>query len=366
MKAVQLLLASVLLSIGLTGNAQDIFKGYEALFTPPRSYTVLRTSERINLDGKSAEAAWSKVPWSESFVDIEGEGRATPRHKTRFKLLWDTSALYVYVELEETHIWASLHQRDTIIYHDNDIEIFIDPDGDTYEYFEIELNAHNTVFDLLMPRPYRNGGKAKIKWDAVGFNSAVQVLGTLNNPADKDAKWAVEMAIPFRSLGTGENTRMPVAGDWWRINLSRVQWDLDVVNDQYVKRKNANTGRPLPEHNWVWSPQGVVNMHYPERWGYTFFSAKLAGSTLTPVAIPPTEDLKKYLWLVYYKQQAFRRKERRYAASLAELELPATVKSSGVQANLGLTATNDEFQATISTQQGRWKINESGMIIKEI
>ena len=23
----------------------------------------------------------------------------------------------------------------------------------------------------------------------------------------------------------------------------------------------------LPEDNWVWSPQGAINMHLPERWG---------------------------------------------------------------------------------------------------
>jgi hypothetical protein len=28
-----------------------------------------------------------------------------------------------------------------------------------------------------------------------------------------------------------------------------------------------------PEDNSVWSPQGVINMHLPERWGFVEFSS---------------------------------------------------------------------------------------------
>lgn len=31
---------------------------------------------------------------------------------------------------------------------DNDFEVFLDPDGDNHNYYEIEINAHNTVWDL--------------------------------------------------------------------------------------------------------------------------------------------------------------------------------------------------------------------------
>ena len=41
--------------------------------------------------------------------------------------------------LQEDDIKAKLNQRDTIIYHDNDFEVFLDPDCDGQNYFEIEL-----------------------------------------------------------------------------------------------------------------------------------------------------------------------------------------------------------------------------------
>jgi hypothetical protein len=49
-----------------------------------------------------------------------------------------------------------------------------------------------------------------------------------------------------------------------------VQWELDVQGSGYVKRRGPD-GKVLPEANWVWSPQGVINMHIPERWGVVEF-----------------------------------------------------------------------------------------------
>jgi hypothetical protein len=116
-------------------------------------------------------------------------------------MLYDNSALYLLAELQEPHLWATYSRHDMIIYHENDFEVFIDPDSDTHNYFEYELNALNTLLDLKMPMPYRNGGKADISWDSKGFQSAVSIDGTLNNGRDRDAKWSVEMKIPFADLG---------------------------------------------------------------------------------------------------------------------------------------------------------------------
>jgi hypothetical protein len=49
-----------------------------------------------------------------------------------------------------------------------------------------------------------------------------------------------------------------------------VEWDVDPTAGGYRKR-NGPTGKPLPEHNWVWSPQGVIDMHVPQRWGFIHF-----------------------------------------------------------------------------------------------
>jgi hypothetical protein len=346
--------------------AQELFKGLGNLFTPPKSYTVFRTRDKISVDGNFTEPDWGKASWSAAFVDIEGDRKPLPTYNTRFKLLWDARHLYVAVEMEEPHTWATIRRRDAIIYHDNDIEIFIDPDGDTHNYFEIELNAFNTVFDLFMPKPYRNGGKAATSWNAEKLRSAIKVNGTLNDPSDKDKNWRMEMAIPFSSLKVNDTATYPTNGSTWRLNFSRVQWDVDVTAGGYVKRMDTLKKRPLPEHNWVWSPQGVINMHYPERWGYVQFSDHYPGTGFTAPSIPASEKMKDYLWLIYYRQQEYFRKNKGYATDLQELHIPSNVTFEQKTKTLHLEKIDTKYRAIIKgTSPGEsWQINQEGRITR--
>ena len=143
-------------------NSQISFEGFEHLFTPPKAYTAPYTQHTIKVDGDINEKAWQAAAWTDSFVDIEGSGKPQPKYKTRVKLLWNDSCLFVAAELEEPHVWANLKQHDNIVYYDNDFEVFLDPGNDVHQYFEIEVNALNTILDLFMPKPYRNGGVAML------------------------------------------------------------------------------------------------------------------------------------------------------------------------------------------------------------
>lgn len=235
--------------------------------TAPKSYVCYRATGKIVVDGKLNEAAWRKAPATDAFVDIEGDAKPRPRFLTQAKMLWDDQYFYISAELVEPHVWGTLTKRDSVIFHDNDFEVFIDPNGDRDEYYELEINALNTVWDLFLPKPYRDGGKAQDSWDIVGLKTAVQIRGSLNRSNDQDQGWTVEMALPWKALGEFAHQATPPAdGDQWRVNFSRVEWQHELVAGQY--RKIANT----KEDNWVWSPQGVVDMHRPEMWGIVRFS----------------------------------------------------------------------------------------------
>jgi Carbohydrate family 9 binding domain-like len=199
------------------GPVQD----FERLPFAPRRTVCYRTPARLHVDGKLDEPAWRATAWSEPFIDIDGIRR--PPLATRVKMLWDDQFLYFGADLEEPHLWATLTRRDSVIFQDNDFEVFIDPDGDTHAYYELELNALNTVWDLLLIRPYRDGGPAIHAWDIEGLETAVDLRGTLNQPRDRDEGWSLEIAMPWRILREG--TRRPApprAGDQWRVNFSRV------------------------------------------------------------------------------------------------------------------------------------------------
>jgi hypothetical protein len=233
----------------------------------PRHYPCHRAADAIVIDGRLDEPAWAAAPWTEPFVDIEGSRKPQPRYQTRAKLLWDDAYLYIGAELEEPHVWATLTQHDDIVFRDNDFEVFIDPDGDRREYYEIEVNALGTIFDLFLVRTYIDGGPALHGWDCKGLKSAVHVAGTLNDPSDVDRGWLVELALPWQALAEAAHRPAPPQdGNTWRINFSRVEWQVWAVDGQYEKRPNTR------ENNWVWSPQGVVNMHLPEHWGYLRFT----------------------------------------------------------------------------------------------
>jgi hypothetical protein len=237
----------------------------------PKHYIVNKINDQINIDGKDDELAWSNAIYTDDFIDIEGD--KIPSQKTNVKMLWDDKFLYVFAKLYENHIWGDITKRDEVIYYNNDFEVFINPNDDVFSYGEIEINALGTEWDLFLNRPYRLKGKADSSWDINGLKSAVYINGTLNDPNDLDDYWTVEIAIPLKEiekLNTSGKDEKVISGDVWRINFSRVNWDFEINNGVYSRKKE--NGKYLPEYNWVWSPQGIINMHVPENWGYLVFS----------------------------------------------------------------------------------------------
>ena len=219
----------------------------------PRGYLCHHTAAPIVVDGTLGEAAWAAAPWTADFVDIQGEAKPRPRFRTRVKMLWDDDCLYIAAELEEPHVWATLTRHDSVIFQDPDFEVFMDPDGDTHAYYEFEMNALNTSWDLLLDKPYMDQGKPNDAWDIPGLKTAVHVNGTLNNSTDTDQGWTVEIAFPWKVLAEhARHAGPPTEGEQWRIDFSRVEWRVTSNGGAYKKVPD------LPEDNWVWSPTGVV------------------------------------------------------------------------------------------------------------
>ncbi len=279
----------------------------------PKSMICPFTEQKINVDGADSEAVWDKAPWSDTFVDIEGAAKPLPYLDTKVKMLWDNEYLYIFADMEELHLTAKLTQRDDIIFRDNDFEIFIDPDGDTHNYYELEINALNTVWDLLLLNPYRDNGQlAYDSWDIQGLKTAVKLNGTLNDPNDIDEGWSVEIAIPWKVLEEGTTKKCPPrSGDVWRMNFSRVQWDFDIQEGSYVKKDS-------PEHNWVWSPQGLIAMHYPEMWGFVHFTKRVNVSSVD-LSISDADKNKWILRQFYYAQKEYWEINHKFAMKIDEL-----------------------------------------------
>lgn len=333
-----------------------------------RYYMCHRTPEPLKIDGRLDESAWKKVYWSEDFQDIRGKSGPKPRFRTRVKMLWDDDYFYIGAELEEPHVWATLTGRDSIIYQDNDFEVFIDPDGDTHNYYELEINALNTVWDLVLVKPYRDGGPAIHSWDIQGLKTAVYVDGTLNNPSDKDRGWSVEIAIPWEVLKEAAPfKKKPESGDLWRINFSRVEYRTVVENGSYVKMKDRVTGQPLAEDNWTWAPQGLINIHYPEMWGYVQFTATEAGKAREYCDEDPEAGVKWALRLIYYRQRNYFAQHGNFARTLEQLNLnrEKALRIKGWEYPPQIQITPGLFEAIYVNNQGeKLHIRQDGLVWK--
>jgi hypothetical protein len=337
----------------------------------PRFYVCYRTPKAPEIDGRLDDASWKKAEWTEGFIDIEGPARPRPRFRTRVKMLWDAGFFYVAAELEEPNVWATYRDRDSVIFEENCFEVFIDPDGDTHGYYELEINALNTIWDLLLLKPYRDGGPAVNAWDIRGLRTAIAVNGTLNAPKDKDKGWTVEMALPWEVLREclPGNKLRPEAGDQWRVNFTRVEYRLQTENGAYVKAKDPASGKPYLEDNWAWSPQGLVNIHYPEMWGFVEFTDKIAGKGKELFSDAFEEPVKWALRRIYYRELAYRDANGAYAAGLADLGLEGdrSLKPDGWSYPPSLQTTDSLFEAVYRNGDGEsWHIRQDGLVWKDV
>ena len=264
MRAHALFLAALAAAAGRAAAAFDC--SFNSSY--PRQYVAYRSRQPLVIDGKLDDAAWQEVGWSERFVDISTA--TPPRLSTRAKIRYDDEFLYVGALLEEprafANITATCHclnaSQDQVIFHDNDFEIFVDAPGTTHFYKEFEVNALNQTWDLQLNRAYDDGGSENSSrvlgpagWDYAApiggrrtLHTAAFVQGAINNPAAGSMFWSVEVALPLAKLveSTAASAH-PAAGDFWRINFSRVEWAVVVSPDgtQYWKEPSCQSC-PVP------------------------------------------------------------------------------------------------------------------------
>ncbi len=259
-------------------------------------YTCYRTIGPIDVDGKLDEASWKAAPRSQPFVDIvTGKPAWLP---TRVALVWDDNYLYFGFDIPEPDVRATLTERDSKIYEDNDVEVFI---AGKDAYYEFEINALNTIYevfwiwkDALRPGSIYHGAPqwevatqevatlsgvgghvhprgerwGFLEWDFPGLLHAVDVAGTVNRHDDVDEGWTVELAFPWQGLHwLADGRRLPPkSGDVWRIDCSRFQ---------HFGPKGERLKRAA---GWTWNKHGHYDSHIPETFTLVRFSDEAVGA----------------------------------------------------------------------------------------
>ena len=334
----------------------------------PQQYVCYKANNPLIIDGKLTEKDWELAAPTNNFVDIEGALKPLPTLPTYAKILWDKEYLYIAAKISEPHIWAKLTKRDAIVFQDDAFEVFIDPDGDGHNYYEFQVNALNTIWDLILLKPYRIDNSPKVinNWDAKGVQCAVHVEGSINDPSDEDKYWSVEIAFPWAALK--ELAAMPTPprnGQQWRMNLSRVDWTMEIINGQYHKKINPATQKKISENYWVWSPQGRIAMHHPETWGYVQFSNQLVGQKTIPFRSYPQEQIKWALWQLHFQQVAYLKTNQHYCSAIQQLTSVAVdLPNYTFQPVLENYTDGYQLVANDVKEGHQWIINEEGKIWK--
>jgi hypothetical protein len=338
----QVLVLTLLASIA--GAAQP-----PAVLPHPPGYVCVRAAEPIAVDGSLDDPAWRAAAWTDDFGDMATGVRPDAALRTRVKMLWDESFLYIAADIAGPHLWAEMTRHDSPLYQENAFEFFIDPNGDNHEYYEFEINARNTTWDLLLPRPYRDGGQGISDWEILGLKSAVRLDGTLNDSSDVDRGWTIEIAVPWFALG--EQARRPVpphAGDQWRLNFTRVETPLRREGSAYRKID----GQPSQVSSWA--RQYVVDIHRPETWGYVQFE------TAPRAFVPdPAWPARQWLRAVYEAERDYRKTRGAWSASLDELGLAGPLDPA--LHNARVQATADLFQACVESGAGDWCVRQDSL-----
>ena len=222
-------------------------------------------TQPIVIDGKLDDDAWTATEWTSDFVPlVTATGQPFEVPRTRAKFLYSETHLYVAAEMVETDVRATMQRHDDALFRENAFELFLDPDDDAANYLELEANALGTTFDLIMSKPYDQRGKADVAYDIDGLRCAVHVDGTINDSADTDRGWTIELAIPWASIRTlaKEGAIPPKPGERWRMNLARVM----------SPREKSQRTRYA-----TWSPINAKSLHVPERWGWLEFIPRETG-----------------------------------------------------------------------------------------
>lgn len=325
---------------------------------PPVYHCHRAVGKPGKLDGDLTKEFWQNGTWIEDFHDIEGDTLPRPWKKTRVKLLWDEEALYIGAQLFDDTIWATVMNRDELIYIDNDFEVFLVPEDSSHRYYEIEMNAANSVWDLLMEKPQRDCVRRIIGWDVKGMESAVKIDGELNNPAAENRSWSLELKLPWFSFRECKRDQCypdqlaPVLGEIWRLNFSRVEYEVEVKDNRYVKCIDPATGAPYPEHNWLWAPTGVIDAHMPEMYGYLIFTQEGEDYPL-----PSDDEAKLVLRRLYYREHAYCCQHGQYCADAVQL-LGDEAKEYGVR----VYTTPSLFEGIMNYNGKEYHINQEGYL----
>lgn len=167
-----------------------------------------------------------------------------PNQPTAVQLLYNKEALFLSFVCSEDQMQkmvSNCRRRDEAVYSDDAVEIFLKPDPNGIDYYQIAVNSIGAFAD----KQWQQSGLSRRK-SVCDWNPDIEVQAKI-----RDKSWCVAVKIPFAGFGLNGP---PVAGSFWYLNLGREQ-------------------QPTPGVELsTWAPV-ETSFHEIFRWGKLFFAA---------------------------------------------------------------------------------------------
>ncbi len=211
-----------------------------------KQINAVKISTPPRIDGILDDKIWEGIPTATDFVQFDPINGAKPSQKTKVKLAYDNSAIYISAFMYDTSpdsICKGLSQRDNINNADWFL-IYIDPYDDAITSYGFLVTASGVQVDIKATTEGEDGN-----WDAV-WESSVRI---------NDKGWVAELKIPYSAL------RIPKKDiQTWGLNMMRyTNRNKEKISWNFIDKKTSGFTNQQGEL------LGIKNIEPPLRLSFT-------------------------------------------------------------------------------------------------
>lgn len=169
----------------------------------------------ITLDGDTDDPGWLGRPGPARTGDYVFDSGEPARPYSDTRLVWGDGYLYLALYAADENIESHAEKPDDPLLQEDAFRVVFSQPGVEYA---IDVSPRPVISDSIR----RDGGSWDLSWRS-GVHASKEIDGTLNNPDNRDEEWAIELAVPFESIGMkGES------GESIGLSLSRCDTPRDV------------------------------------------------------------------------------------------------------------------------------------------
>lgn len=204
---------------------------------------IMKAGGPIIIDAKATEASWAGANWRSIDQLLLGDNLQPEDFSGRYKLLWDSSALYMLLEVTDD-VLIDTHPDPLVNYWDDDCaEIFVDEDSSgghhqfSYNAFAYHVGLDRNVSDM---GPTSTSNESSIQT----YNDHIQSQWT-RSPDTKVIRWEFKISLYSDSfLPNSGATPITLVKDK-RIGFMFAYCDADKNIDGISKREHFIGSYPI-------------------------------------------------------------------------------------------------------------------------